>query len=133
MIVDSIKNIERYENIHPNISTALHFIAEHEEDPELEDGRYELIPDEVIVYVLSKESHYREEAEMEIVRQSDVESLRFQKNLRLITVMKQIMDFGNVKILIMFELEKVNSMPYGQWNHIVRFVMQENKKKQYGK
>ena len=47
--------------------------------------------------------------------------------------MKQIMDFGNVKILIMFELEKVNSMPYGQWNHIVRFVMQENKKKQYGK
>ena len=66
MVVDSIKNIERYENIHPNISTALHFIAEHEEDPELEDGRYELIPDEVIVYVLSKESHYREEAEMEI-------------------------------------------------------------------
>ena len=35
MIVDSIKNIERYENIHPNISTALHFIAEHEEDPEV--------------------------------------------------------------------------------------------------
>ena len=79
MIVDSIKNIERYENIHPNISTALHFIAEHEEDPELEDGRYELVPDEVIVYVLSKESHYREEAEMEIHKKfMDIHYMNFR-------------------------------------------------------
>lgn len=68
MIVDSIKNKERYENIHTNIGTALCFIAEHGQDPELEDGKYELVPGEVIIYVLSKESHFREEAEMEIHR-----------------------------------------------------------------
>ena len=60
------KNIERYENIHPNISTALILLQNMKKIQNLKMGDMNLFPDEVIVYVLSKESHYREEAEMEI-------------------------------------------------------------------
>ena len=66
MIVDHIKNRGRYEHCHKNIAAALQFIAEHADDPELKDGSYPVIPDEVIVHVLTKETHGRDEAKMEI-------------------------------------------------------------------
>lgn len=66
MIVDHIKNRSRYEHCHKNIAAALQFIAEHADDPELKDGSYPVIPDEVIVHVLTKETHGRDEAKMEI-------------------------------------------------------------------
>lgn len=59
MIVDHIKNRSRYEHCHKNIAAALQFIAEHADDPELKDGSYPVIPDEVIVHVLTKETHGR--------------------------------------------------------------------------
>lgn len=66
MIVDYIKNNYRYLNSHKNIAAALEYIAEHADDPELKDGSYPIIPDEVIVHVLTKDTHAREEAQMEI-------------------------------------------------------------------
>ena len=66
MIIETINNRKRYQGVHPNIEKALAFIEEHKDDQELEDGVYTVVPDEVIVYVLSKESHARESAKMEI-------------------------------------------------------------------
>ncbi len=66
MIIDNIKNSGRYLGGHKNIAKALEFIAEHAEDPKLEDGTYPVVPDEVIVHVLTKDTHAREDAKMEI-------------------------------------------------------------------
>lgn len=66
MIIDNIKNIGRYLDSHKNIAAALQYIAEHANDSDLKDGSYPIIPDEVIVHVLTKETHAREEAQMEI-------------------------------------------------------------------
>lgn len=66
MIIDNIKNSGRYLNSHKNIAAALQYITEHADDPDLKDGSYPIIPDEVIVHVLTKETHAREEARMEI-------------------------------------------------------------------
>lgn len=66
MIVDNLVNLERYTGCHQNIAAALQYIAEHVNDPALEDGCYPIIPDEVIVHVLSKSTRPREEAQMEI-------------------------------------------------------------------
>lgn len=66
MIIDNIKNSNRYLDSHKNIAAALQYIAEHADDPDLKDGSYPIIPDEVIVHVLTKDTHAREEAQMEI-------------------------------------------------------------------
>lgn len=66
MIADKINNLERYKNCHKNIAAALQYIADHAGDPDLKDGTYTVIPDEVIVHVLTKETHDRKEAKMEI-------------------------------------------------------------------
>jgi len=66
MIVDKLGNLERYTGCHKNIAAALTYIAEHANDPALEDGCYPIIPDEVIVHVLTKDTRPREAAQMEI-------------------------------------------------------------------
>lgn len=66
MIYDQICKASRYANTNKNIKTALDFIMEHQNDEKLEDGRYELVPDEVIIHVLSKNTVPADEAEMEI-------------------------------------------------------------------
>lgn len=66
MIVDHIKNRGRYADSHKNIAAALQYIADHADDPELQDGTYPIIPGEVIVHVLTKDTHARGEAKMEI-------------------------------------------------------------------
>ena len=66
MIVDKLENKDRYRSCHPNIAAALDYIAEQARNPELKDGTVTLIPDQVIVHVITKESHKREEARMEI-------------------------------------------------------------------
>ena len=66
MIADRIENRSRYDGCHQNIKAALDFIAQRADDPALEDGTYPIIPDEVIVHVLSKTTRPREEGMMEI-------------------------------------------------------------------
>lgn len=66
MIVDHIKNWKRYQGCGENIAAALRFIEERAQDPALTNGTYELVPGEVIVHVLDKESHARGDAKMEI-------------------------------------------------------------------
>ncbi|MBQ0000633.1 MAG: YhcH/YjgK/YiaL family protein [Clostridiales bacterium] len=66
MIIDQISNMSRYMSSHKNIATALQFIADHANDPELQDGTYPIVPDEVIVHVVTKDTHAREAAKMEI-------------------------------------------------------------------
>ena len=66
MIADHIQNKSRYAGCHKNIVEALDFIAERAGDPALQDGTYPIIPGEVIVHVLSKNTHPRAEAKMEI-------------------------------------------------------------------
>lgn len=66
MIADHINNKARYTACHKNIEAALNFIAERANDPALEDGTYPILPGEVIVHVLSKTTHAREDAKMEI-------------------------------------------------------------------
>ncbi len=66
MIADHIKNRGRYLNCHKNIAAALEYIARHADEPGLKDGTYPVIPDEVIVHVVTKDTHAREDAKMEI-------------------------------------------------------------------
>ena len=66
MIIDKLENRGRYADCHKNIAIALDYIAAHANDPALEDGCYPIVPDEVIVHVLSKETKAREDAMMEI-------------------------------------------------------------------
>ncbi|MDO5405824.1 MAG: YhcH/YjgK/YiaL family protein [Eubacteriales bacterium] len=66
MIVDHIKNYSRYTDCSGNIKKALEFLANEAQNPELEDGTYVLIPDEVIAHVITKDSHNRYDADMEI-------------------------------------------------------------------
>lgn len=66
MIVDQLKCADRYLGLHKNITAALEFIREHAEDAALEDGVYEVIPDEVVIHVVTKDTHARTEAQMEI-------------------------------------------------------------------
>ena len=69
MIVDSLKNISRYTASHPNIRTALEFAASHLGENAPADGTYVLIPDQVIIHVISKDTHPRETAQMELHEQ----------------------------------------------------------------
>ena len=66
MIVDHIKNHARYTGCHKNIAAALQYIAEHADDPALETGTHVLVPDEVIVHVIEKDSQLRSNVKMEI-------------------------------------------------------------------
>lgn len=66
MIIDQICNRSRYMNLHKNIETALTYIAEHANDPDLLDGCYPIVPDEIILHVVTKDTHSRESARMEI-------------------------------------------------------------------
>ncbi len=66
MITDKLENRNRYAGCHKNIAIALDYIAAHAQDPALEDGSYTVVPDEVIVHVLSKDTKPREKAMMEI-------------------------------------------------------------------
>lgn len=66
MITDHIRNRRRYLGCHKNIGTALAYIAEHAEDPELKDGTYPVVPGEVTVHVVTKDTHARKDARMEI-------------------------------------------------------------------
>lgn len=66
MIVDHIENIERYKGINDTVLKALNCIKEFAEDPSLEDGKYEVLPGEIILHVITKETHDRSDAKMEI-------------------------------------------------------------------
>lgn len=66
MIIDNIKNNSRYNSCHINIQKALSFIMEKAEDAALEDGKYVVVTDEVIAYVVSKETKNRQDMKMEI-------------------------------------------------------------------
>lgn len=66
MIIDHIKNRGRYLNSHRNIAAALEYIAKYAVDPGLKDGTYPVIPGEVTVHVVTKDTHARKEARMEI-------------------------------------------------------------------
>ncbi len=66
MITDKITNIRRYEGIDENIIKALKAIKEYSEKKELQDGTYEIVNDEIILHVITKETHKRSEAKMEI-------------------------------------------------------------------
>lgn len=66
MVADRLENAGRYVGLHKNITAALNFIQEHEKDIDLQDGTYEVIPGEVIIHVVTKDTHAREEARMEL-------------------------------------------------------------------
>lgn len=66
MIKDNIKNNSRYNNCNTNIQKALSFIVEKAEDTALEDGKYVVAKDEVIAYVVTKETKDRQDMKMEI-------------------------------------------------------------------
>ncbi|OON86651.1 hypothetical protein BXO88_06555 [Oribacterium sp. C9] len=66
MIVDHIKNIERYRGIDDNVLKALSYIKEFASDTSRKDGKYELVPGEIILHVITKETHDRSDARMEI-------------------------------------------------------------------
>lgn len=66
LIVDHINNYRRYLGCDKNIAAVLQFIVEKADDATLENGIYTLIPNEVIVHVLEKESHARTDTKMEI-------------------------------------------------------------------
>ncbi len=66
MIIDHIDNSSRYISGNKNIAAALEFIKKHASDPKLQDGQYQVIPGEVIVHVLTRETHDRKDAKMEI-------------------------------------------------------------------
>ena len=66
MIADKISNIYRYTGIHENIIKALEAIKEYAAKPELEDGVYEVVPGEIILHVITKETHKRCDAKMEM-------------------------------------------------------------------
>ncbi|ETP71620.1 protein, YhcH/YjgK/YiaL family [Lachnospiraceae bacterium JC7] len=66
MIVDHIKNIERYRGIDENVLKALSYIKEFASDPDKGDGKYEVVPGEIILHVITKETHDRIDAKMEI-------------------------------------------------------------------
>ncbi|WP_320128984.1 YhcH/YjgK/YiaL family protein [uncultured Sphaerochaeta sp.] len=54
MIFDHIQYAERYQHIDENLKKALHFIFEHADDLTLADGKYEIVKDEVVAFVVSK-------------------------------------------------------------------------------
>ncbi|SCP98272.1 YhcH/YjgK/YiaL family protein [Anaerobium acetethylicum] len=66
MIFDQIKNYARYTKTDENIKAALEFIDLHKDNKEILDGKYEIIPDQVTAYVVSKDTILAEDAEMEI-------------------------------------------------------------------
>lgn len=66
MLFDHINHYTRYNNLNDNIKAALDFIYTHRIDETIEDGRYEIIPDQVIAYVVSKDTITISKAGMEI-------------------------------------------------------------------
>lgn len=68
MVFDKIENYTRYLQLSKNIRAALEFLYEHKDDTELEDGKYEIVPDQVVAYVVSKFTVSAEEVDMEIHR-----------------------------------------------------------------
>ena len=69
MFADRLEHIGRYLNCHPNIAHALRFIQAHGQDEALADGKYVLIPNQVIAHVVSVNTRARETAQMEIHEQ----------------------------------------------------------------
>ncbi len=66
MIKDSISKIHRYDGIDSNIIKTLKLIKEYAYKQELQDGVYEVVKNEIIIHVITKETHKRSEAKMEI-------------------------------------------------------------------
>ncbi|MBE6005129.1 MAG: DUF386 domain-containing protein [Lachnospiraceae bacterium] len=66
MIVDHIENIERYKGINDTVLKALNCIKEFAAEPSKEDGIYEVVPGEIILHVITKETHERSDAGPEI-------------------------------------------------------------------
>lgn len=66
MVMDSLQHIDRYTAGSASIAAALHAMAEMAQKPDLADGTYTIIPDEVIVHVLTKQTRPVSEAQMEI-------------------------------------------------------------------
>jgi biofilm protein TabA len=66
MIIDQIVNFERYKDIDINIKKALEFIYSHKDEEDMPDGKHEIIADEVIAFVISKDTVDEVIADMEI-------------------------------------------------------------------
>jgi YhcH/YjgK/YiaL family protein len=66
MIVDTILHADRYQHVDPIFAKALEFITEHAKDQDMQDGKYEIIPDVVIAYVVTKNTVHIRDAKMEI-------------------------------------------------------------------
>ena len=66
MIMDQILHAGRYQHVDGNIAKALAFIYEHRDDQNLPDGVYEIVPSQVLAYVVTKETVSAADAKMEI-------------------------------------------------------------------
>ncbi|MDD3174477.1 MAG: YhcH/YjgK/YiaL family protein, partial [Herbinix sp.] len=66
MILDQIVNFDRYKDTNTNIKKALEFIYTHRNDEDMLEGKYEIIADEVIAFVISKDTVNEMDADMEI-------------------------------------------------------------------
>ena len=66
MIFDNINNIERYKALDKKIYEALKFLRENKNNKSLENGKYEIIPEEVVAYVIEKDTIPEKDIKMEI-------------------------------------------------------------------
>lgn len=66
MIVDTILHADRYQHVDPVFAKALDFLVKHANDQDMHDGKYEIIPDVAIGYVVTKNTVPSHDAKMEI-------------------------------------------------------------------
>ncbi len=66
MIIDQILHAGRYQHVDVNIAKALAFIYEHKDEQKSVDGIYEIIPNQIVAYIVTKETVLAEDAKMEI-------------------------------------------------------------------
>ncbi|MGE4454393.1 MAG: YhcH/YjgK/YiaL family protein [Sphaerochaeta sp.] len=66
MILDTILHADRYQHVDPAFAKALEFLYQNAENMELQDGKYEIIPDIATAFVVTKDTVPLDDAKMEI-------------------------------------------------------------------
>jgi YhcH/YjgK/YiaL family protein len=66
MIVDTILHADRYQYVGSAFAKALEFLSKHAKDQNMQNGKYEIIPDVAIAYVVTKDTVLLSDTKMEI-------------------------------------------------------------------